>query len=123
VKKTLVRHCVEESNVDETGIVLDPKKARHVTIRSGRIEAFSGPIDAATHLNLDYPEHGITRCVIAEKFEKGARVRFGRDGLDFAAVDQAALVHLGPVDFTQRYFEMVDAVRGYHGASREAVPT
>jgi hypothetical protein len=115
----LVRHCVEESNVDEEGIVVDPTKARHVTINSGRIEDMSGLIDVRTHLNLDYPDHRITTCVIAQKFEKGAKVRFGEEGLVFAIVIHTAFSHYGPVDYTQRYFDMIEAVKEYREANKE----
>ena len=117
----LVRHCVEESNVDGRGTVIDPAKARHVTINSGRIEDMSGLIDVRTHLNLEYPDHRITTCVIAEKLEKGAKVRFGKEGLAFAIVNRAAFGHYGPVDFTRRYFDMVEAVTEYHEANKKEV--
>ena len=113
-----IRHCVEESNVDGKGIVMDPTKATHVIINSGRIEEMSGLIDVKTHLNLDYPDHRITTCVIAQKFEKGAKVRFGDEGLAFATVSRAAFGRHGRVDFTQRYFDMVEAVTEYHEASK-----
>jgi hypothetical protein len=114
-----IRHCVEESNVDEKGTVIDPTKATHVTINSGRIEEMSGLVDVKTHLNLDYPDHKITTCVIAEKLEKGAKVRFGERGLAFATVSRAAYGRFGPVDFTRRYFDLVEAVKEYHEASKE----
>lgn len=68
----LIRHCVEESNVDD-GQVLDPTKVRHVTIKGGKVGSLSGFIDPASHLNLDYPDHKVTVCVIAEKFSVGER--------------------------------------------------
>jgi hypothetical protein len=69
----LVRHCVEESNVDESLAVIDPRLVRHVVIVHGRLESLSGMIDPASHLNLDYADHKVTTCVIAEKFEVKAR--------------------------------------------------
>ncbi len=114
----LVRHCVEESNVNEKGTVIDPTKARHVTINSGRIEDMSGLIDVTTHLNLDYPDHKITTCVIAQKFEKGAKVRFGEGGLAFAIVSRDAFGRYGPVDYTRRYFDMLEAVGEYREAKK-----
>ena len=55
---------------------------------AGRIESMSGLVDPASHLNLDYPDHKVTNCVIVEKFEKGAKVRIGDRGLAFANVDE-----------------------------------
>jgi len=107
----LIRHCVEESNVDENLVVIDPTKIRHVTLKAGRIDAMSGLIDPASHLNLDYPDHKVTVCVVAEKFEIGAKVRFGDRGLVFAVVDRSAFVHYGYVDYTQRLSDMTEAVK------------
>ncbi|MCS6767710.1 MAG: hypothetical protein RMJ59_05805 [Candidatus Nitrosocaldus sp.] len=107
----LIRHCVEESNVDENMYVVDPSRIRHVTIVAGRIAAMSGYIDPSTHLNLDYPYHRVTTCVIAERFEIGARVKFNNNGLLFASVDRSAYQHHGPVDTTQRMLDMHDAVK------------
>ena len=110
----LVRHCVEESNVDENFVVTDPTKVRHVVILAGRIESMSGLIDPASHLNLDYPDHTVTTCVIAEKFEIKAKVKFGDQGLVFARVDRSTLGHHGKVDYTQRLFDMIEAVKKSH---------
>jgi hypothetical protein len=51
----MIRHCVEESNVDSDMNVVDPTKIRHVTVAGGRIALISGLIDPASHLNLDFP--------------------------------------------------------------------
>lgn len=107
----LVRHCVEESNVYENLVVIDPTKIRHVTLKAGGIDAMSGLIDPASHFNLDYPDHKVTVCVIAEKFEAGAKVRFGDRGLVFAVVDRSAFDHYGSVDYTQRLSDMTEAVK------------
>jgi hypothetical protein len=112
----LIRHCVEESNVDEgTLVVKDALRVRHVTVRAGRIESMSGLIDPASHLNLDFPDHRVTTCVIAEKFEAGAKVAMDDDGMIFATVDRSAYKHYGPVDYTQRLTEMISAVRANMG--------
>lgn len=100
-----------ESNVDENGQVLDPTKVRHVTIRGGKIESLSGYIDPASHLNLDYRDHKVTVCVIAEKFSVGAAIRFAEQGLSFAAVNRSSYTHYGPVDYTRRLTDMVAAVK------------
>ena len=107
----LIRHCVEESNVDENGQVLDPIKVRHVTIKGGKVESLSGYIDPASHLNLDYRDHKVTVCVIAEKFSVGATIRFSDQGLSFATVNRSSYAHYGPVDYTQRLTEMAAAVK------------
>jgi hypothetical protein len=108
----LIRHCVEESNTDENLIITDPTKIIHVIIVAGRIESMSGLVDPASHLNLDYPDHKVTNCVIVEKFEEGAKVRIGDRGLAFANVDRrSAFDHYGYVDYTQRLFNMIEAVK------------
>ena len=107
----LVRHCVEESNVDENLIVKDPTKIRHGIVLAGRLQSMSGLIDPASHLNLDYPDHKITNCVIVEKFENGAKVRLGDRGLDFAIVDRSSFDHYGFVDYTQRLSDMIKEVK------------
>ena len=100
-----------ESNVDKNGQVLDPTKVRHVTIKGGKIESLSGYIDPASHLNLDYRDHKVTVCVIAERFSVGAAIRFAEQGLSFAAVNRSSYTHYGPVDYTQRLTDMVAAVK------------
>ncbi len=107
----LIRHCVEESNIDENLVIIDPTKVRHVIISSGRIESMSGLIDPASHLNLDYPDHNITTCVIAERFEINAKVKLGDNGLVFARLGRSSLGHYGKVDYTQRLFDMIEAVK------------
>jgi hypothetical protein len=93
-------------------IIIDPTKIRHVIIVAGRIESMSGLIDPASHLNLDYPDHRVTNCVIVEKFEKGSKVRIGDRGLAFANVDRrSAFDHYGYVDYTQRLFSMIESVK------------
>jgi hypothetical protein len=107
----LIRHCVEESNVDENGQVLDPMKIRHVTLRAGKLDSLSGLIDPASHLNLDYPDHKVTTCVITEKFSVGAPIRFTGQGLSFAIVNRSSFTHYGSIDYTQRLSRMIDAVK------------
>jgi hypothetical protein len=108
----MIRHCVEESNVDDqTNVVIDATKMRHVTIAGGKIESMSGLIDPASHLNLDYPDHWVNICVIAEKLEVGARVKMDSDGLIFATVSREAYGHFGFVDYTQRLVNMINAVK------------
>jgi hypothetical protein len=114
IENIVIRHCVEESNVDENLVVTDPTNVRHVVISAGRIESMSGLIDPASHLNLDYPDHKVITCIIAEKFEIKAKVKFSDQGLVFARVDNSTLGHYGNVDYTQRLFDMIEAVKKCH---------
>ena len=106
----LIRHCVEESNVNENMIVIDPRQIRHVVVMARRIKSLSGLIDPASHLNLDFPDHKVTTCIIAEKFQIGAAVKLADKGLVFAIVGRSAFSHYGPVDYTKRLSDMVGAV-------------
>ena len=112
--KLLIRHCVEESNIDQNFNVIDPTKIRHAVFKGGRIESLSGLVDPASHLNLDYPDHKVTMCAIIEKFEIGAQVRIADNGIVFAKVDSAAYDHYGNVDYTERLSNMVQAVKREH---------
>jgi hypothetical protein len=108
----LIRHCVEQSNTDENLVIKDPRKITHAVIVGGRIESMSGLIDPASHLNLDYPDHKVTSCVVVEGFEVGAKAMFGERGLLFAKVDaRSAFAHYGYVDYTKRLSDMIEAVK------------
>jgi hypothetical protein len=107
----MIRHCVEESNVDSDMNVIDATKIRHVTIAGGKIALVSGLIDPASHLNLDFPDHRATICVIAERFEVGAKVMMDSDGLVFATVPRALYGHYGYLDYTQRLVDMIKAFK------------
>ena len=102
---------MEESNIDENMLVLDPTRVRHVVVGAGMIKSMSGMIDPASHLNLDYPDHKVTSCIVAEKFEIGAKVKMQENGLVFVLVDSSKYEHYGYVDYTQRLFNMIDAVK------------
>ena len=115
----MIRHCVEESNVDNDMNVIDPTKIRHVTVASGRIALISGLIDPASHLNLDFPDHRVTICIIAERFEVGAKVKMDSDGLLFATVPRALYEHYGYLDYTQRLVDMIKAVKTNHGQRKQ----
>jgi hypothetical protein len=108
----MIRHCVEESNVDDDMNVIDPNKIRHVTVAGGKIALMSGLIDPASHLNLDFPDHRVTICIIAETFEIGASVKIDKDGLVFATVPRSFYRHYGYLDYTQRLSDMIKAVKG-----------
>ena len=119
----MIRHCVEESNVDENMNVIDATKIRHVTVKAGAIESMSGFIDPASHLNLDYPDHRATVCIVAEKFENGARVKMDDNGLLFAGVQRSSYGHYGHVDYTQRLIDMIKAVKQNQLTVKEANTT
>ena len=106
-----IRQCVEQSNVDANMKVIDPKQVRHVVIVAGKIQSMSGLIDPASHLILDFPDHKATECVVAEKFEVGAKMHMDASGLIFATIDRSAYGHLGRVDYTQRLTDLIHAVR------------
>lgn len=107
----LIRHCVEEGNIDENYLVTDPTRIKHVIVSGGKIHSMSGFIDPASHLNVDYTLHKVTKCVIAEKFEIGAQVKIGDNGLVFALVVPSSYGHYGSVDYTQRLTDMIDKVK------------
>jgi hypothetical protein len=107
----MIRHCVEESNVDSDMNVIDPTKIRHVTVAGGRIELISGLIDPASHLNFDFPDHRATICIIAERFEAGSKVKMDSDGLVFATVPRSLYGHYGQLDYTQRLVDMINAIK------------
>jgi hypothetical protein len=107
----MIRHCVEESNVDDDMNVIDPNKIRHVTVAGGKIELMSGLIDPLSHLNLDFSDHRVTTCIIAETFEIGANVKMDGSGLVFATVPRSFYRHYGYLDYTQRLVDMIKAVK------------
>ena len=90
---------------------MDPTKARHVTMKGGKVGSLSGLIDPDSHLNLDYPDHKVTVCVIAEKFSVGAAIRFSDQGVSFATVRRSSYAHYGLVDYTQRLSDMIASVK------------
>jgi hypothetical protein len=119
----MIRHCVEESNVDDDMSVIDPAKIRHVTVSGGRIALISGLIDPASHLNLDFPDHRATICIIAETFEVGAKVKMDSEGLVFATVPRSLYRHYGYLDYTQRLVDMINAIKTNQGESKQAKET
>jgi hypothetical protein len=92
-------------------MIMDAKQIRHAVIVGGHIESMSGLIDPASHLNLDYPDHTITNCVVVEKFEKGAAARIQGSGFVLAIVKRSEFQHYGKVDYTKRLSEMIEAVK------------
>jgi hypothetical protein len=107
----MIRHCVEKTNIDENYMVIDPTLIKHVIVSGGKIHSMSGLIDPASHLNIDYSLHKVTKCIIAEKFEIGAQVEIEDNGLVFAIVGQSSYGHYGKVDYTERLTDMIDRVK------------
>ncbi|HZB74140.1 MAG TPA: hypothetical protein VE378_05295 [Nitrososphaeraceae archaeon] len=107
----IIRHCVEKTNIDENYMVIDPTLIKHVIVSGGKIHSMSGLIDPASHLNVDYSLHKVTKCIIAEKFEIGAQVEIEDNGLVFAIVGQSSYGHYGKVDYTERLTDMIDRVK------------
>lgn len=105
-----IRHCVEEDNVNEHMIIKDPTKIRHIVISGGKIKSMSGFIDPASHLNIDYPLHKVTKCVIAKKFELGSDILFGNNGFMFALVMPSHFDNYGYLDYTKNLSEMIEKV-------------
>jgi hypothetical protein len=118
----MIRHCVEESYVDVDMNVIVPIKTRHVSVAGGNFALFSGLIEPVSHLNLDFPDHRVTICIIAETFEIGASVKMDGDGLLFATVPKSFYRHYGYLDYTQRLVDMIKAVKTNqeHRESRQA---
>jgi hypothetical protein len=106
-----IRHCVEENNVDDNLIIKNPKEVRHVIVQEGKIKQMSGFIDPATHLNLDYTLHRITKCIIAKKFEIGSELLFTKSGFVFAMVTKYHFEHYGYIDYTKNLSTMIDKVK------------
>jgi hypothetical protein len=77
-----VRHLVARDNLTPDGRIVDPTAVRHGALRAGRVHALAGPIDAETHLNLDFPDHRLDPCVVVEALSEGAPVIF--DAADLA---------------------------------------
>ena len=91
-------------------IIKDPTKIRHVVISGGKITSMSGFIDPASHLNIDYQLHKVTKCVIAKKFELGSDILFGNNGFMFALVMSSHFDNYGYLDYTKNLSEMIEKV-------------
>src|ERR687891_848334 len=115
----MIRHCVEKSNVDGDMSVIDPTKIKHVTVAGGKIALISVLIDPASHLNLDFPDHRATICIIAERFEVGAKVKMDSDGLVFATIPRSLYGHYGYLDYTQRLVDMITAIKTNQRKTKE----
>ena len=105
-----VRHLVAQSNVDEAGLVIEPRRARHGALRAGRVWALAGEIDPRTHLNLDFPDHGLGACIVVEALAVGALVPMDGATYRLAAVSPDALFYFGAVDVDARRREWITAL-------------
>ena len=97
-----VRHLTAADNVAEDGSLLDPTAVRHGLIVAGRVAALAGLVDAETHLNADFDEHGLEQCAVVEALEVGAWACFTDDGLRLAWAPDSAYLPLGRVDINER---------------------
>ena len=116
-----IRHCTERSNVDESLLIVDPTKIKHVIVKSAKLSSISGPIDPKSHLNLDYPYHQVKQCIIAEKFEIGSKVEMYEGGFVFAEMDPSKYQHYGKYDYTQNLQNMIGAVKKIRENNSNAV--
>jgi hypothetical protein len=106
----LIRHITAAANVDHDGYLIDPCAVRHGVIIGGRVAALAGLIDPVTHLNRDFEEHDLGRCVVAEQLEVGAAVEVTEDGLRLVGAADGAYVSRGEVDLAGRRTAWREAV-------------
>ena len=97
-----VRHLTAAENVAADGSLIDPLAVRHGLIVAGRVAALAGVVDPLTHLNSDFPEHGLEQCAVVERLEVGAAACFGEDSLRMAWASDASYTPLGRVDLAER---------------------
>lgn len=99
-----IRHVVGRDNVGGAGTIVDPLRARHCVVVAGKIADLAGEVDPLTHVNLDFPEHRLGPCIVAERLERSAPVLRDDDrvGFRFAVPPADAMQHLGPVDLDER---------------------
>mgnify|MGYP003350487184 FL=1 len=69
-----VRHLVALANVAPDGFVADAARAVHGTVRAGSVFAVGGEVDLATHCNLDFDDHRIDACLVAEALTPGSPI-------------------------------------------------
>lgn len=97
-----IRHLIARADVDAEGTIVAPERARHGIVVGGRVSALAGAIDPLTHLNLDFAEHRLEGCLVAETLEVGATVLADQDGWLLAFPAPSSFAHLGPVDVGAR---------------------
>jgi hypothetical protein len=106
-----IRHAVARDNVDEAGVIRDPRRVRHCVVVAGRVADLSGEVDPATHLNRDFLVHQLGPCIVAERLEQGAAVLYDDEGYLIAKPSPDDLVSLGPVDLDRRRIDWLAAYR------------
>jgi hypothetical protein len=107
-----IRHLIAQADVDSEGRILAPERARHGVVVGGRITALAGAVDPLTHLNLDFPDHHLDVCLVAEKLEVGASLLSIKDGWRLAYPHRGAFTHRGAVDVGARRMAWLVAVQG-----------
>lgn len=90
-----IRHLTAIDNVDAEGFLLDPTLVRHAIVVAGRVADLAAPVDPLTHLNRDFPEHGLDDCLVAEGLAVGAPVLWEGDQLRRACARPTAYAPLG----------------------------
>ncbi|MCG8353775.1 MAG: hypothetical protein MI924_38915 [Chloroflexales bacterium] len=97
-----IQHLVAAANIDAEGFVIDPFLVRHGLIVAGRIAELAGPIEPLTHLNLDFPDHRLGDCLIAEQLAVGATLLWDGDHFRVSRARPLAYQRLGAVNIAQR---------------------
>ena len=97
-----IRHLIAIADVDAEGCILAPERARHGIVVGGQIAALAGTVDPLTHLNLDFADHRLEMCLVAESLEVGAPLLSDAEGWQLAYTPPGAFAHLGAVDVGAR---------------------
>lgn len=105
-----IRHITSITNVDADGYLIEATVAHHGTIRAAQVEDLGGPVDPLTHLNLDFRDHDLGECAVAERLEKGAPIVIDADGHFLRAIPRpSARRRLGKVDVGGRRTAWLEA--------------
>lgn len=97
-----IRHLVAADNVDALGFVVQPQLVRHGLIVGGRVAQVAAPIDPATHLNFDFPDHRLEECLVVAELAAGASALRAGAGFQLARVRHSAYGYLGAVSVDAR---------------------
>lgn len=106
-----IRHLVSADNLDAEGFVVDPLLVRHGLVVGGAIADLAGAIEPLTHLNLDFADHRLDECLVAERLAIAMPLLWDGDRFRVAGVRPAAYARLGPVDVDARRAAWQRAVR------------
>lgn len=90
-----IRHITARANVDADGFLRDPRLVRHGIVVAGRVADLAAPVDPLTHLNRDFPEHGLDDCLVADELAVGARVLWEGDRMRLACAHPTAYAPMG----------------------------